>query len=409
MKVFSAKRGIAWALAAVAVIAALNGAVMGAYNYEKAWKQVSEAQQKDLPRTVTNKVEEIEREAIAARRWPDAARAFLVREEAMARFTDEQTADWLPAFAASVDAKPAPLQAVLQLHLAHTYQENSRRWRWGGAAPTKLDDDAAKDKMPPWSPEKIASTLESQFEKVFAYSDELKKQKLADWVVLFSPGTYPESYGATLYDFAVRDAIQFYGTTIPDKSLEKGLALYDALVAFHKEDGKLDARAMAELDRAEYILAFDNKPAKTRSAAFAEFVDGFLKEYDGRTEVVAIVAARKARMLSDEHADGYVDLVEKSHTVDLVAAHDLAAAYAAKWPDSPGGKECATIVAEIEAKAFDVEVERNWCAPWPEIKVQAKNVSEVHFRLVPVSFDDLVADRSMELDCMEMSATPTMR
>ena len=65
----------------------------------------------------------------------------------MKQFTDGESRpdEWLPAFAASVDAKPAPLQAVLQLHLAHTYQENSRRWRWGGAAPTKLDDDAAKD------------------------------------------------------------------------------------------------------------------------------------------------------------------------------------------------------------------------------------------------------------------------
>ena len=179
MKEFSVRRGIVRIVAALVAAVALNGVAMGAYDFEKAWKEVSEAQRKNLPRTVTNKVEEIEREATVAQRWPDAARAFLLREEAMQEFTDEQTADWLPAFAASVDAKPAPLQAVLQLHLAHTYQENSRRWRWGGKAPTKLDDDAAKDKMPPWSPEKIASTLESQFEKVFSFSDELKKQKIS--------------------------------------------------------------------------------------------------------------------------------------------------------------------------------------------------------------------------------------
>ncbi len=181
MKNFSAKSGIVRMLVAVAAFVALNGVTMGGYDFEKAWNDVEAAQRKNLPRTVTNKVEEIEREATKAARWPDAARAFLVREDAMKQFTDEQTADWLPAFAASVDAKPGPLQAVLQLHLAHTYQENSIRWRWGGAVPTKLDDEAAKDKMPPWSPEKIAATLESQFEKVFAHSDELKKMKLDDW------------------------------------------------------------------------------------------------------------------------------------------------------------------------------------------------------------------------------------
>ena len=89
--------------AAMAAAVALNGVAMADYNFEKAWTKVNEAQQKNLPRTVTNIVAEIEREAVAVRRWPDAARAFLLREQAMKRFTDEQTADWLPAFAESVD------------------------------------------------------------------------------------------------------------------------------------------------------------------------------------------------------------------------------------------------------------------------------------------------------------------
>lgn len=354
---------------------------MGAYDFEKAWEEVSEAQRKNLPRTVTNKVEEIEREATKAERWPDAARAFFVRENAMRQFADELTQDWLPAFAASVDAKPAPLQAVLRLHLAHTYQENSNRWRWGGARPTKLDDEAAKDKMPPWSPEKIAATLESQFEKVFAHSDELKKMKLDDWSALFDRGTWPAQYCPTLFDFAVHDAIQFFGGTIPDKTLEKGLALYDSLIEFHRADGNLDARAMAEIHRAEYVCSFDEKPRKVRDEAFEKSIDGFLKDYDGKTEATAYAASVKASILRNKN--------------DLVAAHDLAAAYAAKWPDSPGGKMCANIVADIEAKNLDVEVERNWCAPWPAIEVKAKNLDEVYFRLVRVSFDDLVKDCSI--------------
>ena len=393
MKEFSVRRGIARIVAALVAAVALKGAAMAEYDFEKAWKDVEAAQRKNLPRTVTNIVEEIEREATKVERWPDAARAFLVRERAMQEFTDEQTADWLPAFAASVDVKPAPLQAVLQLHLAHTYQENSRRWRWGGAMPTKLDDVAAKDKMPPWSPEKISATLESQFEKVFAFSDELKKQKIADWATLFNPGTYPKSYCPTLYDFAVRDAVSFYGSTIPDKTLEKGLALYNALIAFHIADGNADAHAFAEIDRAEYIQSFDEKPEKERDAAFEKFLDGFIKEYDGKTEVVAIAAAKKA------------NLMRRGAMPDLVAVHDLAAICAKKYPDSPGGKMCANIVATIEEKFINVNVERNWCAPWPEITVEVKNLSEVHFRLVSVSFDDLVADRSMGSETHNSSST----
>ncbi|MBR1587817.1 MAG: hypothetical protein IJ658_05785, partial [Kiritimatiellae bacterium] len=368
---------VARTLAVVAALVALNGEVM-AYDFEKAWKEVSELNGKGLPRSVTNKVEEISREAVAAARWPDAARAFLVREKAMGRFTDEQPEDWLPGFASSVDAQPAQLQAVLQLHLAHTYQENSSRWRWGGAAPTKLDDAAAAEKMPPWSPEKIAATLEAQFAKVFAHEKELKAQKLSEWKSLFSTGGVPGSYCPTLFDFAVRDAIRFYGETIPDKTLEKGLALYSRLIAFHREDGNGDALAMAEINAAEYVKAFDDLPEKTREAAFGTFLDKFIKRYEGKTDVVAYAAAAKAKGMADR-----------------AAAYALAAEYAAKWPNSPGGRMCANLVAEIGSKELDVEIERNWCAPWPEIEVRARNLDKVHFRLVPVSFEDLVADESM--------------
>ena len=385
-------------LIGICAFIALEGIAMDEYNFDAAWKEVDEACGKGLPRTVTNKVEEIQREAIKVKRWPDAARAFLVREEALQEFTDEQTADWLPAFAASVDAQPAPLQAVLQLHLAHTYVENSRRWRWGGAAPTKLDDEAAADKMPPWSPEKIAGTLEVQFAKVFALADDLKAQKLFNWSALFDLGNVPESYCPTLFDFAVRDAIRFYGENIPDKTREKGLALYGRLIEFHQKDGNLDALAMAELNRAEYVCAFDQKPQKQRDADFMTFLDDFLARYEGKTEAVAFGAAAKAELLSpppNENDPFFVPDYAAPNGKSLVAAHDLAAEYARKWPKSLGAEKCATIVARIEEKTLSVEVERNWCAPWPEMTVKARNVGKVHFRLVPVTFDDLVEDTSM--------------
>ena len=354
---------------------------MASYDFNKAWKDVAAAQRKGLPRTVTNKVSEIVREAVAEKRWPTAARAFLVREDAMREFRDELPQDWLPEFAASVDAQPAPVQAVLQLHLAHTYLENSRPWRWGGAAPTKLDDDAAKDKMPPWSPEKIGATLEAQIKKVFAHADELKRQKLDDWAELFDRGNMPVSYMPTLYDFAVRDAMEFFDTSAFDDTLERGLALYDDLLAFHRADGGVDALAYAELERAEYLKTFDRKPDKERDAAFEAFLDDFLKRYGDKTEVAALAAAKKARMLDDRD--------------ESVAAHDLAAEYKTKWAETPGGKMCAALIDEIEKKDLSVDVERNWCAPWPGIEVTARNVGEVYFRLVPVSFSDLVNDTSM--------------
>ena len=60
-------RGITAIATAMAVVS-LNGAAMGAYDFDKAWNDVRNAQMKNLPRTVTNKVAEIQREAVAARK-----------------------------------------------------------------------------------------------------------------------------------------------------------------------------------------------------------------------------------------------------------------------------------------------------------------------------------------------------
>ena len=57
MKYRELSRGVARAIVAAATFAALKGAAMAEYDFEKAWKDVEAAQRKNLPRTVTNKVE----------------------------------------------------------------------------------------------------------------------------------------------------------------------------------------------------------------------------------------------------------------------------------------------------------------------------------------------------------------
>ena len=119
------RKKIMWVVAILAVSVAMKGAVMGAYNFAKAWKAVDEAQENGLPRTVTNKVEEIAREAAAAARWPDAARAFLVREQAMKEFRDELPQDWLQTL---------PVRISVEATLRQSYDMEARAGTDGGGS-----------------------------------------------------------------------------------------------------------------------------------------------------------------------------------------------------------------------------------------------------------------------------------
>ena len=156
-----------------------------------SWNDYDKAVNKGLPRSATNVLEKIEREALAKKDWPSAARAIITRANVERGIRDDATKDWLPTFVARIDAAPAELQGVLQLHLAHVYLDASQPWRWGGARPTKLSDAAATN-QPPWAPERLNETLEKQFAKVLAHADELKTYRVQDWDDLLSYGTMPE-------------------------------------------------------------------------------------------------------------------------------------------------------------------------------------------------------------------------
>ena len=359
------------------IVLALTGGAFAMSWFGKgdvSWDDYNAAVHKGLPRSATNVLEKIERKAVAERKWPRAARAIITRANVEKGIRDEDAKEWLPRFVARIDAAPAELQAVLQLHLAHVYRDESRPWRWGGGRPTKLDAVAATN-LPPWAPERLNETLDKQFAKVLSHADELKKLSVDDWAELTTYGALPNSYRPTLFDVIVHDIVDFYGETIPDKTLEKGLALLDSRIAFHRDDATKDALADAELARMQYEHAFAQRPPKERDARYALDLDAFIARYLDVTEVAALAVHARAELL--KQAD------------DLVGAHAKAAAGAARWPKSVGGLLCASLMKDLEKPDFSVETESTWNAPWPDLVVKSKNMTNLVFRIVPVTFEEI--------------------
>ena len=344
-----------------------------------SWYDYDRAVRKGLPRTATNVLENIEREALAKKDWQNAARAIITRANVEKGIRDEAAKDWLPAFVARVDAAPAELQGVLQLHLAHVYLEESQPWRWGGARPTKLSDAAATN-QPPWAPERLNETLEDQFAKVLSRADDLKACRVEKWSFITSSGTMPDAYRPTLFDLAVHDMVDFYGRAIPDNTLEKGLALIDRLIEFHRNDAAKEALADAELARLRYEHSFAKLPDKERDARYSAALDAFIARYLDVSEVSAFAVVARANLIKNAG--------------DLVGAHAKAEIGAKRWPESIGGRLCTGLMKDLEQPNFTITTERTWNAPWPDLVVKSKNMTNIWFRVVPISFDD-IRDKSV--------------
>ena len=368
-----------------AVLAVAVGTLRGeGEDLKPLWAEYKAAVEKNLPRTETNVLTRIEREAVAAGSLPDAVKAFIARVNAERRLDDRLKDEWLPALERRVASAPAKLRPYLDLYLANVIRSEEDEERWDRTR-TKLANE-----VPPY--EKI-------FERVLGHADELKAEPVTKWTNVLECATMPDSCRPTLYDLAIHDIIGFYGSTVPDKTLEKGLQLFDALIDFHRLDANADALADATLARIEYEIGFSELPEAERRNRLARAYDKLIAEFGGRSSVALLALSRRAHL---EYARGNrvaawqmalkgVEMDEKDAKGD---------------PVSVGGKNCRHLAEGIAAPNAFFTVEELWTDPFAPIKVAFENVKEVHFKLVPIARDVLLGHKTDRKALRKIAAQP---
>ena len=68
-------------------------------------------------------------------------------------------------------------------------------------------------------------------------------------------------------------------------------------------------------------------------------------------------------------------------------AHRIAKQGANAFPNTPGGAMCHNLVNQIEAKSSNINIERVWNNPQPDITIKYRNVDEIHFRVVAENWE----------------------
>ncbi|MEO2092064.1 MAG: hypothetical protein ABGY75_21630, partial [Gemmataceae bacterium] len=142
---------------------------------------------------------------------------------------------------------------------------------------------------------------------------------------------------------------------------------------------RIDADQSAFLDNDLARLSFGNNQA-------------FGEEKNSRYKAALV-------RFADEHANSVIssralnDLataIYNQGSGDAVKAHELASTGQTRFPESVGGRRCYNLIQRIEAKEARVATERVWNSPRPTIDVSYRNITKVHFRLVPYRFDDYI-------------------
>lgn len=377
------------------------------------WKKVRESLDQGLPQSALTQLAPIIRDALADRAWAEATRAIGTQVLVESQIEGGSAVQRIRRLQPQIAQAPPEMRPVLELMLGHWYlthyEENSWRYlqRSATAGPPSADIET-------WDLRRIFAEIDLHFREALKADATLKSVPVADWNELLEKGSLPDRYRPTLYDIVVHRILAFYTSTeaglvrpedqrelttdepyagvVPvlgsveeflrgtlerrsgESQAEKALFLFRDLLSFHRNDREPSALADADFARIEWAgrTAVGNAKDNQYDAA----LQGFLQTWAADP----ISALARARLATRRHDRG-----------EWAAAHTLASGVDSAHRDSPGGRMCRNLIAEIEARSLSMKTEQVWNEPTAGISVTYRNLTQLRLRAVSFPWETLLA------------------
>jgi hypothetical protein len=353
-------------LMTVVILGSLAGAAL-AGTRDSLWKQVDEAIRQGLPKTAAGVLDQIIPNALQDQAYAEACKAIclkIVYESQVAGSGAEQRIVQLQA---QIGTVPEQARPCLEAILGHWYWLYFQQNRWRFLQRTTTAEPPGED-ITTWDLAAILAETGRHFTAALAQDALLKATPIAQFSDLLDPGTVPDIYRPTLYDFLAFDALSFYSageqagarpqdaydltadgpifgptedflqwhpqTTDTQSATLKAVGLYQALLVFHQADADKAAFLDADLHRLEFGYSRAVGPDKVDRyiAALDRFVDQWIDH-----EIAARALLDWAQVLN---AQG-----------DPLQAHQVAQRGWKAFPKSYGGLACYNLIQQIEAKS----------------------------------------------------------
>jgi len=367
---------------------------------DKDWKQVEKLLSAENYQSAITALEKIQAAARAGQAWAEAVKALAGGIQLEAQIKADEPALAITRMDESLATAPAEMRPMLLAVQATFFHHYFAGNRWEVMRRSRTAEDAGSD-ITAWDLPRLLAEVDARFQKALENAAALKASPIAQWAGLLEAGDLPDSYQPTLYDFVARQALEHYTsagqeamevqaenafTFAPDApalgSMAEFLAwkvagsqpkqrvvqMYQALLAFHKDDADAGARVLLDIERLEWAAAAatgtgadERKLAQLRAIIAANAAH----EVSLRARAAAAEALIKAKKPAEARA-----LLEEG-----VAAH----------PKSPFAPRCRNLIKQIEQKSLSAATELVWNSAGPEIVVQAANLERLYFRLILVS------------------------
>lgn len=389
------------------------------FDYEKAWKEVSEFESKGLPESALNVVNNIYKNAKTEKNSGQLVKAIIHK----LKFTDYKEED---AFIKNLNSLKAearqasfPERPLLHSMLAEMYWQyyQNNRYQFMNRTKTVGFDDSD---IETWSLDKIVEQTFEHYKLSLADEDVAKKESIEIYQPVLNEGNkLGRSYRPTLYDFLAHRALAFYTSQEPDITrpaytftLDKeeyfapaadftklqfatddtlsmkfhALKTLQDILQFHLKDNDKNSFVEVDLQRLQFVRSH---------LILANKTELYLKALDALEQSVISdpssgkVTAARARVFV-ETAVHYKPLLSDDHKWDLKTAMEICEGGKNRFPDSDGSILCENIQEDIRNKNISAVIEATNVPGVPfRSLIKYKNFTTLHYRIINVTRDEV--------------------
>ncbi len=361
------------------------------------WVELQEAQKLQRTQTVIDLAAKIEADALAGERWIEAARAVVtgILAEAEREGGVEVAIKLLDERVGEVPEEVLPLLRTLQARwLFSYYLQNS--WRF---AERSALDAAQGDDFTTWDLQTILAEIDLRLQAALVSAELLKERPISDFSEIIEEGELDEEFRPTAYDFLARMVLEFYeleemAAALPQEPFRFGvnspaLGTVDEFLAWEPEVPEQLSWKLKALKQHQQVLQFhkgreDRGPFMYADLQRLEWAVNAVSGSDDEASKKWIAAMEAWIEAADPHvvaSAGRAALAE--HLIERVQwekAHAVATAGAKAHPKHVFGQACERLIAVVEARSLNLEIEDAWTPAGAEISVTARNVERVYFR-----------------------------
>lgn len=400
-----------------------KNAGMNTYNYAKAWSEVQEFEQKGLPESALKTVNVIYEQAKKEKHAGQLVKAVIHRLKFVDYKEENGFVKNLNMLREEARAAEFPVKPALHSMLAELYWQyyTNNRYRFYNRSTVV---SAAEGDIETWSLEKIVRETLSSYELSLEDAGRSKTTPVNVYdEIVYDGNKKGRSFRPTLYDFLAHRVVAFcaqeepslprpaYAFSLDDEryladartfaglSLQtadtlslkfRALALLQELIRFHSNDADPSAFVNVDLQRLRFVK--DHFSLPTGNTIYLRALDALEKSalaYPISTEVTLA----KAQVYTETAAQ-YDPLKSADHKDDYRTAYELCEGARKRFPDSDGAHLCKNLQYSITTKSVSGSIEEvNVPAQAFRALVQYRNFSELHYRIIKTTREEIRAQR----------------